>query len=63
MEEMGRQILESGLVRKLEVPDLTLLPGSGGSMPPASEGFSVRSKFFVAFRSVEKDETSLKLSL
>ena len=39
MEETGRQILESGLVGKLGVPDLTLLPGSGGPMPPASERF------------------------
>jgi len=37
VEEMSRKIVESGLVRKLEVPDPPpLLPGSGRSMPPVS---------------------------
>jgi hypothetical protein len=35
VEEMSRRILESGLVRRLEVPGLSpLLPGPGRSMPP-----------------------------
>src|ERR1700739_350927 len=35
VEETGRRILESGLARKLEVPDPTpVLPGSRRSVPP-----------------------------
>ena len=37
VDEMSRKILESGLVRKLEVPDPHLiLPGSGRSVPSVS---------------------------
>jgi hypothetical protein len=37
VEEMSRKIVESGLVRKLEVPEPSpLLPGSRRSMPPVS---------------------------
>jgi len=37
LEEMRRKILDSSLVRKLEVPDPSpLLPGSGRSMPQVS---------------------------